>query len=145
VKEGPIQMNVAIPIWEGKVSPVFDTASRLLVLQVTGEHETSRYETVMDRQDVTRKCTQVQELGVDILICGAISWHFRRVLGASGIEVIPWISGPAEEVLEAFRNGVLMDSKYLMPGCNGAGSNWKGEMGMPKGPIDKDKRNSTAR
>jgi len=110
-------MNVAIPIWEGRVSPVFDTASRLLVLQMDERDEKSRFETYLDEHDVTRKCARVQGLGVDVLICGAISWHFRRLLGASGIQVIPWISGPAEEVLDAFKKGALLNSKYLMPGC----------------------------
>ena len=32
-------MKIAIPIWEGKVSPVFDTASRLLILHVEGNKE----------------------------------------------------------------------------------------------------------
>jgi predicted Fe-Mo cluster-binding NifX family protein len=111
-------MNVAISVWEGKVSPVFDTASRLLVLQMDEHEEKSRFETYLDEHNVTRKCARVQGLGVHVLICGAISLHFRQVLGASGIQVIPWISGPAEEVLDAFKTGHLEDSRYRMPGCD---------------------------
>jgi len=114
---GLFPMNIAIPIWDGKVSPVFDTASRLLVLQMDERVEKSRFETYLDEHNVTRKCARVQGLGVQVLICGAISLHFRQVLGASGIQVIPWISGPAEEVLDAFKTGDLQDSKYRMPGC----------------------------
>lgn len=110
-------MNVAIPIWEGKVSPVFDTASRLLVLHMDEREEKSRFETYLDEHDIPRKCARVQGLGVDVLICGAISGHFRRLLGACGIQVIPWISGPAEDVLDAFKKGVLLNSDYRMPGC----------------------------
>ena len=110
-------MNIAISIWEGKVSPVFDTASRLLVLRLDERVEKSRFETCLDEHNVTRKCARVQGLGVQVLICGAISLHFRQVFGASGIQVIPWISGPAEEVLDVFKTGKLENSEYRMPGC----------------------------
>jgi len=110
-------MKLAIPIWEGKISPVFDTASRLLVLHLEDKQEISRFETYMDEGDLTRKCIRIQGLGVDILICGAISRHFYRMLVAGGTNIIPWISGCTEDVLEAYMKGKLSNPKFLMPGC----------------------------
>ena len=111
-------MKLAIPIWEGKVSPVFDTASKLLVLQMEDKKERSRFEAFLEEQDIARKCVRIKDLGVDILICGAISRHFYRMLVAGGTNVIPWISGPAEDVLDAYMKGNLNHSKFLMPGCH---------------------------
>ncbi|MFO7737828.1 MAG: NifB/NifX family molybdenum-iron cluster-binding protein [Desulfatiglandaceae bacterium] len=111
-------MKIAIPIWEGKVSPVFDTASRLLILQVENKNETSRFETFLDEIDLTRRCMRIQSLGIETLICGAISGHFHRMLRADDVEVIPWISGAAEDVLKAYLDGNIFDSKFLMPGCH---------------------------
>jgi predicted Fe-Mo cluster-binding NifX family protein len=111
-------MKLAIPVWEGRVSPVFDTASTLWVLQVEGKKETSRYETHLKEQDLSRRCVRIRGLGIDLLICGAISRHFQRMLTAEKIEVIPWISGSAEEVVEAFLNDALFHSRFLMPGCH---------------------------
>ena len=110
-------MKLAIPIWEGKISPVFDTASKLLVLQVEDKKEKSRFEAFLDEQDIARKCVRIKGLGVDILICGAISRHLYRMLVAGGTNVIPWISGAAEDVLDAYMKGKLFHSKFLMPGC----------------------------
>lgn len=111
-------MKIAIPVWEGKVSPVFDTACRLLVLQVKNRKETSRFETFLDERELTRRCLRIQALGLDTLICGAISKHFYRMLVSDKIEIIPWISGPAEEVLEAYLNGELFNPRFLMPGSD---------------------------
>jgi len=111
-------MKIAIPVWEGKVSPVFDTASRLLVLQVEDKKESSRFETYLNGQDLTQRCVRIQNSGVDILICGAISRHFCRMIMAAGINVIAWISGSLEDVLDAYLNGTLFHSRFLMPGCN---------------------------
>ena len=111
-------MKTAIPIWDGKISPVFDTASKLLIIQVEDNKEISRFEAYLDEQNLSRRCSRIQDLGVDVLICGAISRPFYRMLVAGGVNIIPWISGPAQDVLDAWMNGTLFHSKFLMPGCN---------------------------
>lgn len=110
-------MKIAIPIWEDKVSPVFDTALRLLVVEVENREEECRFVYFMDEQDLTRKCRRIRKLDVDILICGAVSHPFLNMLKASGVDVIQQISGRAEEVLEAYLRGDLFHSRFLMPGC----------------------------
>ena len=110
-------MKIAIPIWEDRLSPVLDTASRLLIVEVKDQRETSRFETYLDEQDLTRRCFRIQALGIDILICGAISRPFSMMLMASGINIIPEISGHPEDVLEAYLKGTLFHSRFLMPGC----------------------------
>ena len=111
-------MRIAIPVWNEKVSPVFDTAARVLVLQYKGSQEVSRTETFLEGQDLYSRCHRLKALEVDILICGAISkCYYMMLCKSAGIRVIPWISGSLEEVLEAFLAGTLMDTKFLMPGC----------------------------
>ena len=109
--------TVAIPTWNGRVSPVFDTASRLLVVEV-GEHgEFSRFETDIGEPFFPGKTVRLTGLGVDTLICGAISRPFATMITSAGIHLIPWISGNVEEVLQAFLHGNLFDMQFLMPGC----------------------------
>lgn len=110
-------MKIAIPTWNDKVSPVLDTASRLLVVEIEGHNESSRCEIFMDEQELSRRCSRIQALEVDTLICGAVSHPFARMLTAHGIHLISEISGPVENVLNAYRKGILLDSKFLMPGC----------------------------
>ena len=114
-------MRIAITIWEDKISPVLDTASRLLVVQVKDQDEASRFEIFLDEQQISRKCVRIQGLGINILIFGAISGAFYRMRMASGIDVISGISGQAEDILDACLKGDLADSKFFMPGCQGSG------------------------
>jgi len=110
-------MRIAIPIWDDKISPVLDTASRLLIVEVEDQRESSRFETYLDVQDLPGRCFRIQGLEVDTLICGAISRPYLRRLMASGIKIIPGISGHPEDVLEAYLKGTLSNSRFLMPGC----------------------------
>lgn len=111
-------MKIAIPVWENKVSPVLDTASRLMVVELKEGSPQSRLEIYLDERDLSRRCMRIQDLCVDTLICGAVTRHFSELLKASGIKIIPGISGQPEAVLNAYLDGTLAHSKYLMPGSN---------------------------
>jgi predicted Fe-Mo cluster-binding NifX family protein len=110
-------VRVAIPIWNERVSPVFDAARRLVLVDVEGGTEQARREEVIQECFVAQRARRLTELGVNVLICGAISRQLAAVLAASGITVIPWTAGPVEEVLVAYLNGRLPDPRWLMPGC----------------------------
>ncbi|MBA3017173.1 MAG: hypothetical protein KKD12_03290 [Proteobacteria bacterium] len=110
-------MRIAMPIWNDKVSPVFDTASKLLIIDEKNLNKVSRFETNLNESDLSRRCLRIQGLKINILICGAISRPFLMMLVSSGIKIISGISGLAEDVLNAYLHGSLSNSKYLMPGC----------------------------
>jgi predicted Fe-Mo cluster-binding NifX family protein len=109
-------MRIAVSIWEDKVSPVLDTASKLLIIESEMQKEVSRFETHLFVQDISRRCHFVCGLNIDVLICGAVSCKLSGRLMSSGIEVISGISGSAEEVLEAYLQGALLHPRFLMPG-----------------------------
>jgi predicted Fe-Mo cluster-binding NifX family protein len=111
-------MKIAIPVWENKVSPVLDTASRLMVVELKDESPVSRFEIYLDERELSRRCLRIQDLCVDTLICGAVTRHFSDMLKASGIKLIQGISGQPETVLNAYLDGTLALSKHLMPGSN---------------------------
>jgi predicted Fe-Mo cluster-binding NifX family protein len=114
-------MKIAIPIWEGKISPVLDTASRLIIFNVENQEVTLNDEAYLKGIDLTRKCARIKEMRVDLLICGAVSHHFGMMLTDIGVRVIPWIVGSAEEVLAAYIKGNLFSPRYIMPGCRRKG------------------------
>ena len=109
-------MRIAVPIWEDRVSPVLDTASTMLIVEVEDQKEASRFETFLDEQELHRRCMRIQGLGVNVLICGAVSRPFLRMLSASGMDIIHGISGNPEDVLEAYLKGILYHERFLMPG-----------------------------
>jgi len=112
-------MKVAIPHWQGRVSPVFDVARNLLLVEVQNGGEVRREDTALPPTKPLARANQISQLGTNVLICGAISWPLEAALGSAGVQVIAQTCGPVEEVLAAFLKGQLMDRAFLMPGCRG--------------------------
>lgn len=120
-------MKFALPLWEDRISPVLDTATRLLVVEVAEGKEATRKEVLIGEGDLSRRCLRIHGLEIDLLICGAVSLLFSRMLAASGVRLLPGISGKAGEVVQACIKGNLTDSRFLMPGCRRKG--WRHGMG----------------
>ena len=112
-------MIVAIPVWQGRVSPVFDVAGQLLVVELNGAVESARRHESLPDEAPERRTQRLRALGVETLICGAISRPLEALLTAGRIEVIPRVCGEAEEVLQAFLSARLQDDRFAMPGCCG--------------------------
>lgn len=112
-------MKVAIPQWQDRVSPVFDVASNLLVADVAAGVAHNRHTVRLNSENVQRRVNSLVELGVDVLICGAISWPLELALSNAGVEVVPQTCGEVERVLDAFAAGQWGKDAFLMPGCCG--------------------------
>jgi predicted Fe-Mo cluster-binding NifX family protein len=112
-------MTVAIPIAEGRISPVLDTAARLLIVTRRRGNATSRRECVVSPLPVNAMARSIAELKVDVLLCAALSEALRRSLEECGVRVRSHLCGDAETVLGAFLAGHLRQADFRMPGCWG--------------------------
>ncbi|MBU8933427.1 MAG: hypothetical protein KOO62_05410 [candidate division Zixibacteria bacterium] len=110
-------MKVAIPIWNGRVSPVMDTACRLLVVEFSDSVEVSREAWDIPQVNIPYRVSFFIDRGIDVLICGAISHQFERMLSASGIKTVPWFGGNVDEIVTAYADGSLQNNSYRLPGC----------------------------
>jgi predicted Fe-Mo cluster-binding NifX family protein len=109
-------MRIALPERQGRVSPVFDSAKHLWILELGPGRQETRMSASLHSSDPLEKARQVCRFGVDILICGAITREARMVLSSSGVALFAWICGSIEEVIQAFCDGRLDDDRFKMPG-----------------------------
>lgn len=110
-------MRVAIPQWEGRISPVFDVATNLLLVDVEDGQEVRREERRLLRTDLVARAGEFVRLGAGTLICGAISAPLEARLAAAGVRVVPFTCGKVNEVLKAYLRGELAEQAFRMPGC----------------------------
>jgi len=123
-------MTVAFAVWENRISPVFDTAGTLLLADVAdGQVANRRYEPVA-AVALVEKVSRLRQLGVGVLVCGAISRPLADMIAAEGVRLVPFVAGGVEEVVDAYARGLLPAPAFMMPGC---GRRRRGRFGRGRG------------
>jgi len=110
-------MKIAIPVWNDCVSNVFDFAHRLLLVDIENAKVVNRSEVALKSQSFPQRAGNLKNLGVDVLICGAISRALATMITASEIEVLAFVTGRVDDVLEAYLTSQLAKPQFSMPGC----------------------------
>jgi len=110
-------MRLAIPQWQSRVSPVFDVAGSLLLIDLDHGVETARKGVALGEDTSSERARRMADLGIDTLICGAISRPLELALASAGIEVISQTCGDIEQVLSAYLQGRILQKPFFMPGC----------------------------
>ncbi|MCF8084580.1 MAG: hypothetical protein K9M96_15955 [Deltaproteobacteria bacterium] len=108
--------KVGIPIFQSRVSPVFDTCTRLLVITFEQNREIERAEIYLDNFPLTERVNILRQLDVTVLICGGISDILYTMLSNLRIRLITGIAGRADQVFDAFLSNHLHEPRFFMPG-----------------------------
>lgn len=109
-------MNIAITVWGNRISPVFDSAQTLLVVEIHGDRVVGQRSCFFQANSFNRCLRQLEELEVRVLICGALCEGPARLLESHGIEIIPFVTGETEQILADFVRGKDL-RRFAMPGC----------------------------
>lgn len=109
-------MKVAVTVWEDTVSTVCDFSRSLLVFDVMGNEIKNRSLIHFETGSMPERLNQFEALGIEVLLCGAISRPLERMIRASGVKVIPCLRGSIEEILRAYLDGGLSDARFTLPG-----------------------------
>jgi predicted Fe-Mo cluster-binding NifX family protein len=110
-------MKVALTIWDGRISPVFDVCREARILCIDDRTVASEEQVQFDGERPASNVERLVSLGVQVLVCGAISEPLQSDLLARGIDVIPFVAGEADDVVKAYLSGNLPNHALLMPGC----------------------------
>jgi predicted Fe-Mo cluster-binding NifX family protein len=106
-------MKVAIPVWNGWVSPVLDVAKTIRVVEIEGGK-------LMGSESLAvsdgRLASTLAELGVDVLVCSAVSAPLEAMLWVSGVEVISDVCGDPERIASALAGGDMELDRFRSPG-----------------------------
>ncbi len=112
-------MKIALPVWQQRVSPVLDNAARFLVVTCERGREVLRKEFVMAPVQPDQLADRLEEMGVNVLLCAAVSQPLMRSLERCSVRVHPHLCGEADVLLRAFLEGDVNRSEFRMPGCWG--------------------------
>lgn len=112
-------MQIALAVWNGRISPVFDVSRHLMLFAVEAGKVVSTFEEIFSSDNPFQKVRRLADLNVDVLICGAVSQTVDAMLESNGIERIAFIAGDIDDVINAYLAGTLPNGEMTMPGCGG--------------------------
>lgn len=118
-------MKIAIPYWHGRISPVFDVAGNVSLVEITDGCEKNRRDISLEAETLGSRIDTLVNAGAEVLVCGAISKPLEMGLTARGVKVIPQTCGDVELVLAAYIKCGLNPNAFLMPGCCGRGNRFR--------------------
>ncbi len=121
------QEQIAIPEFEERISPLFDVAGKFHISRVEDGVVGESYVLHVDPEGGFQKIDALSEVGVDVVICGAISRMFARCVMRRGMTLVPNVSGRVEEVLQAYCCDELSMECYSLPGCRWRGQGKRGQ------------------
>ena len=100
-------MKLALTVWDGRISPVFDVCREALVLNIVKGNVVSTSKETLDSLTPRLKIERLVSLGVETLICGAITELLHREFASRGVNVLGFVIGEVNEVVQAFVSGAL--------------------------------------
>ena len=109
-------MKAAVSIWQDRVAPVFDVSDTIVVVEIKKSTVNAKSLERLDANDSSAKILKMVRLEIDMLVCGAVSRSLCDLIAASGILVVPFVSGQVNEVIQALMDDRLNEERFDMPG-----------------------------
>lgn len=80
-------MRIAVPIFGDWIAPVFDEATRLLIVDIGPGRRPEQIELPTFVRPPDQRATELASLGIDMLVCDEISDKLAGFIRARGIEI----------------------------------------------------------
>lgn len=110
-------MKAAFAYWDKRIAPVFDTARLIHVVESESGKIINEVALTLTDDQPAQRALGLAEIGVNELVCGAVSVGQQALITAYGIRVFPFISGDLRKVIQAWLDGKLERDIFAMPGC----------------------------
>lgn len=104
---------VGIVRMENRVAYRLDCADTIVVARKDRRGKVQLEEASLSEKDAIRRVQQIADLGIETLVCGAVSGFVFRMFQHHGIQVIGGVIGDAQDVLHQYVNGNLRAGAVL--------------------------------
>ncbi len=111
-------MKIAISLFQGRISPRFDYAPGILLVTVLMPEKRVSEQTNIPVANMSgfERVAALADSGANVLVCGGIGRELVALLEKKKIQVIPWVTGDAQDALQLFLQGELQSGAMLCPG-----------------------------
>jgi predicted Fe-Mo cluster-binding NifX family protein len=108
-------MRIAIPRYNGRISPRFGFAQDVLVADLAGGGDPHSEILSLERCFPEEIPRMLHGKGVQVVLTGGINVHFQDLFRALGIEVIWGLIGTPEEAIHGYVSGQIIPGMGRCP------------------------------
>lgn len=101
-------MNIAIPVYEGRVMPRFGCTRQLVIARIEDGQIAEQKQISLTNELFRELPTILIREQVTLMICGGIHPRFQHLLHQQQIEVLWGIRGEWSQVVQAYLEGTLL-------------------------------------
>lgn len=110
-------MRMAMAVWNGRLAPVLDVATEIVVIEVRDRRWSEVVRLRIASGDPRAMARSVLSTGASLLLCGAASrCHADAVMG-EGLQLVDFLAGTPGAIADAWSQGVFDAERFAMPGC----------------------------
>lgn len=109
------KVTVAIATCQGRVCPRFDRADTLIVIDIGDGREERREFLDISAWPAHGRGIRIAQLGVDQLVCGALSSFDEAGFEESPVRLVAQVAGPVETVIQAIVSGAISAGRDYWP------------------------------
>ena len=106
-------MIVAIPRMGEMVAPCFEYCAMMAIFTVEENRVVDQIDFPLRSRDQFDRVRLLRDQEVNTLICGGMQDIYEDMVRASGFEVISWVSGTVEGLLDMYLRGQLVPGTEL--------------------------------
>ena len=111
-------MRTAFSLWNERIAPVFDVARHIWIIDTTERQIVGQTGRRFSSDDPHERALRLSSLQVEQLVCGAITRTAYEALADRGIQVVSFVAGDIEQVIQAWLDDRLKNGDLTMPGCS---------------------------
>lgn len=101
-------MRIAVPRMGEMVAPCFEYCATMALFTIHEGRVVEQVDFPLRSREPFDRVRLLRDQRVDVLICGGMQDIYEDLIRASGLEVISWVSGEVEDLLDMYLRGSLV-------------------------------------
>ena len=108
---------IAVPVFQDRVSPLMDVSNRYMIYEAEDGEIKQRISISLNTDGESQRVEKLKEIGVNTIICGAVSGYVAHIVDEKGMRLISMIYGPIEEIIDQYLANSLASYCPGSTGC----------------------------
>ena len=96
---------LAVPVFQERVSPLLDVSRNFALYEIQNGDIKQKIHINIHEDSESLRIEKLKELGVSVIISGAVSCFVSDIIRGKGMKLISWTNGPVDSIVKSYIAG----------------------------------------